>query len=247
MGDDGAVSVGPATAQVSHGDQTVEVREGEDLSVGRGSACGLHVGAAVEGPDGSPEDLGVSRTAATVSVRDGRLWVRNDSSSQPVYLVPDTGPTRTLEAEDEIASLPTDHLTIQFRGRIRTHEVQVHLVDGAVEHQDEEDDEASTGGEPSTQYLLDFTPAERRILTALCEPLLIDRGDRARPASYAQAAERVFLSRSRVENCASDLVRRFAGIGVPNLEGPEAKDNLCRYAVRSGSITKGDLTLLDTR
>jgi hypothetical protein len=98
----------------------------------------------------------------------------------------------------------------------------------------------------ATQYLLEFTPAERRILTALCEPLLVDRGDKAKPASYAQAAERVFLSRSRVENCVADLVKKFAAAGVPNLEGPEAKDHLCRYAVRSGSIVEADLRLLES-
>jgi len=225
-------------ARIEHRGQAIEVHEGDEVRLGRADGCAIHVG--VAGDDGAPEDLGVSRNAATVSVRDGRLWVRNDSASQPVYLVPDTGPTRVLEAMDEIASLPTPRVTIQFRGRIRTHDVLVEL---------DRTRDTPVIGTPhegrATQYLLEFTKAERRILTALCEPLLVDRGDRAKPASYAQAAERVFLSRSRVENCASDLVRKFASTGVPNLEGPDAKDNLCRYAVRSGSITKADLRLLE--
>lgn len=225
-------------ALVTHGDRTVELREGESLRLGRSSTCELQVGAAA----GEPEDLGVSRTAATVSVRDGRVWVRNDSTSQPVYLVPDTGPTRTLEGKDEIASLPADHVAIQLRGRIRTHEVQVALETGAEPR--ERSTQADIDG-PITQYLLIFTPAERRILAALCEPLLVARGDRARPASYAEGAARLFLSRSRVENCVGDLVKRFAATGVPGLEGPEAKDNLCRYAVRSGSITSADLQTID--
>jgi hypothetical protein len=228
-------------ARIAHGGRTLEVREGGDIHLGRGSTSDVIVGAA--GDDGSPEDLGVSRSAATVSVRDGRLWVRNDSSSQPLYLVPVTGSTRVLEGKDEIASLPGDEVTIQFRGRIRTHEVQVELL-GAPEPEPEASAAMVDG--TATQYLLEFTPAERRILTALCEPLLVDRGDKAKPASYAQAAERVFLSRSRVENCVADLVKKFASAGVPNLEGPEAKDHLCRYAVRSGSIVQADLRLLDS-
>ena len=137
-------------------------------------------------------------------------------------------------------SLPTAVVTIEFRGRIRTHDVQVELATPSPAAPP-----SFEATEPATQYLLEFTKAERRILTALCEPLLVDRGDKAKPASYAQAAERIFLSRSRVENCVSDLVRKFAGAGVPNLEGPEAKDNLCRYAVRSGSINQADLALLE--
>jgi hypothetical protein len=228
-----------ATARVTHRGHVREVREGDEVRLGRSATCDVQVGLADD--DGTPEDLGVSRRAATVSVRDGRVWVRNDSTSQPVYLVPDTGSTRVLEGLDEVASLPTDRVTVQFRGRIRTHDVVVEL-DGP-DRRAVIGSASATGRE--TQYLLEFSRAERRILTALCEPLLVDRGDKARPASYAQAASRVFLSRSRVENCASDLVRKFASAGVPNLEGPEAKDNLCRYAVRSGSITRADLELLD--
>jgi hypothetical protein len=228
-------------ARISHVGRTLEVREGGDVHLGRGSTSDVVVGA--EGPEGEPEDLGVSRSAATVSVRDGRLWVRNDSSSQPLYLVPETGSTRVLEGKDEIASLPGDEVTIQFRGRIRTHEVQVELLGESPP--DEVLTSAAMVDGTATQYLLEFTPAERRILTALCEPLLVDRGDKAKPASYAQAAERVFLSRSRVENCVADLVKKFASAGVPNLEGPEAKDHLCRYAVRSGSIVQADLRLLE--
>ena len=227
-------------ARVAHRGRVLELRDGDDMRLGRSTACDVQVG--VPDADGTPEDLGVSRQAATVTLREGRVWVRNDSASQPVYLVPETGPTRVLEGMGEIASLATDQVTIQFRGRIRTHEVLVEL-DGSPAAEPTPMSITSDG--PATQYLLEFTKAERRILTALCEPLLIDRGDKAKPASYAQAAERVFLSRSRVENCVSDLVRKFAGAGVPNLEGPEAKDNLCRYAVRSGSINQADLTLLD--
>lgn len=225
-------------ARVTAGATSLEVGEGGAVRVGRAAASDLQVGG---GDDGSPEDLGVSRAAATVSVRDGRVWVRNDSTSQPVYLVPDTGPTRVLEGNDEIASLPTPRVTVQLRGRIRTHEVQVELLGPAAPRATGQ----RPGEGPATQHLLELTPAERRILTALAEPLLTARGDRARPASYAQGAERLYLSRSRVENCVADLVKKLAAAGIPGLEGPDAKDNLCRYAVRSGSITTSDLAALE--
>lgn len=223
-----------AKASVSHGDVKATIDEGQRVRIGRSTVCDVQVGS---GDAGGVEDLGVSRTAATVSMQDGRLWVRNDSASQPVYLVPEQGPTRVLENQDEIASLPIDKVTVQLRGRIRTHDVTIELEAAAPLG----DTRPIPTDGPATQYLLEFTNAERRILTALCEPLLIARGDQARPASYAQAAERLYLSRSRVENCIADLVKKYASAGVPGLEGPEAKDNLCRYAVRSGSIGQTDL------
>jgi hypothetical protein len=223
-----------ARATVSHGESQATIEEGQRVRIGRSTVCDVQVGS---GADGGPEDLGVSRTAATVSMQDGRLWVRNDSASQPVYLVPETGPTRVLENQDEIASLPIDRVTVQLRGRIRTHDVTVELEQSPPLG----DTRPIPTDGPATQYLLEFTNAERRILTALCEPLLTKSGDQSKPASYAQAAERLFLSRSRVENCIADLVKKYASAGVPGLEGPEAKDNLCRYAVRSGSISATDL------
>ncbi len=235
----GGMDASTTVARIAHGEQVAELTEGGQLRLGRSSTNEVRVGC--DGPEG-PEDLGVSRTAATVSVRDGRLWVRNDSSSQPLYLVPDVGPTRVLEGRDEIASLPTEQVTLQFRGRIRTHEVVVEL--SGPEPEVDRTPTSELDG-PATQFLLEFTPAERRIVTALCEPLLVARGDRARPASYAEGAARLFLSRSRVENCVADVVKKYAAAGVPGLEGPDAKDNLCRYAVRSGSIVPGDLSLLD--
>ena len=230
--------MGQVRARVTAGSASLEVGEGGAVRIGRAATADLQVGG---GGDGSPEVLGVSRAAATVSVRDGRVWVRNDSTSQPVYLVPDTGPTRVLEGTDEIASLPTPRVTVQLRGRIRTHEVQVELLGPAAPPPTGQ----RPGEGPATQHLLDLSPAERRILTALAEPLLTARGDLARPASYAQGAERLYLSRSRVENCVADLVKKLAAAGIPGLEGPDAKDNLCRYAVRSGSITTSDLATLD--
>lgn len=213
----------------------LELYEGDQRTLGRSRGCDIQIG----GGDGEPEDLGVSRSAATAFVRDGRVWVRNDSSSQPVYLVPEVGPTRVLEHKDEIASLPGRRMTVQLRGRVRTHEVQLE-AEGAARPEGPSPDPDG----PATQYLLDFTPAERRILAALCEPLLVQRGDKAKPASYAKAAERLYLSRSRVENCVADLVKKFASAGIPGLEGPEAKDNLCRYSVRTGSIGAKDLDLI---
>ena len=84
-------------AHLTHQDVTIDLHEGDERAIGRSRGCDLRVGAE------PAEDLGVSRTAATVSLRDGRVWVRNDSTSQPVYLVPEVGPTRMLERKDEIA------------------------------------------------------------------------------------------------------------------------------------------------
>ncbi len=61
-----------ARATVSHGDSQATIEEGQRVRIGRSTVCDVQVGS---GADGGPEDLGVSRTAATVSMQDGRLWV----------------------------------------------------------------------------------------------------------------------------------------------------------------------------
>jgi DNA-binding Lrp family transcriptional regulator len=70
-------------------------------------------------------------------------------------------------------------------------------------------------------------------------------GPNARPATYREIASRLALSEHTVRNALDALREQLLMIGIPGMIGPEAKDNLARYAVRSGSITPDDLHLLD--
>jgi hypothetical protein len=229
--------VRPGSARVSHQDHGWTVGEGESLSVGRQSTSDIRIGS----PDPGPEDLGVSRRAATLSYAQGRIWIRNDSTSLPVFVRPAVGQEHVLESRGDMVSVAGSRVEVAFEGQIRTYRVEIELH-GEVTAEDAQGPETAA---PATQAALPLTERERRLLAALCEPLLTGSGREARPASYRQVAERLGLSDHTVRNALDALREQLLNIGIPGMIGAEAKDNLARYAVRSGSVTPSDLELLE--
>ena len=61
------------------------------------------------------------------------------------------------------------------------------------------------------------------------------------PSAAKSAPDPSFFIGKAISSPSPNNQHRYASAGVPGLEGPEAKDNLCRYAVRSGSISATDL------
>jgi hypothetical protein len=211
--------------------------DGESLTIGRQSTRDIRIG----GVDPGPQDLGVSRHAATISYTQGRLWVRNESTHLPLLVRPALGQEFVLERRGDIVSLADPATTVVLEGQIRTYQVTIRIPDAAP-------DDKGFGPPtlaPATQAALSVNPRERRLLAALCEPLLRSSGPNARPATYREIASRLALSEHTVRNALDALRERLLMIGIPGMIGPEAKDNLARYAVRSGSITPEDLELLN--
>jgi hypothetical protein len=138
-------------------------------------------------------------------------------------------------------SLADPATTVVLEGQIRTYQITVRIPHPAP--QDKADEPPTLA--PATQAALSVNPRERRLLAALCEPLLKSAGPNARPATYREIASRLALSEHTVRNALDALREQLLIIGIPGMTGPEAKDNLARYAVRSGSITSRDLDLLN--
>jgi len=224
-------------ATVGFGPRSWTLEDGHSLVIGRQSTCDVRVG----GPDPGPEDLGVSRLAATLSVAQGRTWVRNESSSQPVFVYPAVGPECVLERRGDIVSLASDAWELVLEGQIRSYRVDVRL-EGTRPGGASSEDPITVS--PATRGSLVLTARERRILTALCEPLLTTSGRQARPATYKQIAKRLSLAEHSVRNALDALRERLATIGIPGMVGANAKDALARYSVRSGTITSDDLATI---
>jgi hypothetical protein len=227
----------PAVALVLHEDERLSLAEGESLSVGRQSGCDLRIGSV----DRGPEDLGVSRRAATISHAQGRLWVRNDSTTLPVYVRPSLGQECVLERRGDMVSFAEPVVDVALEGQIKLYRIRIELPFAAGVTADA----GPATVAPATRSRLPLTDRERRLLVALCEPLLRGAARAARPASYKEVAERVGLSDHTVRNALDALRERLIAIGIPGMVGPDAKDNLARYAVRSGSVTPADLKVLD--
>jgi DNA-binding CsgD family transcriptional regulator len=224
------------TALISYQKLRWALAEGESLSIGRRSTCDICIGS----PDPGPEDLGVSRHAATLSHAQGRIWIRNDSTSLPVFVRPAIGQECVLESRGDMVSIAGSVIDVVLEGQIRAYRLTIELPETITP----EDAAGPTTLAPETRAALPLKPRERRLLTALCEPLLTASGHEARPASYRQMADRLGLSDHTVRNALNALREQLLSVGIPGMIGPEAKDNLARYAVRSGSVTPADLELL---
>ena len=210
--------------------------DGDTVSVGRQSTCDIRVGSTEPGP----EDLGVSRRAASLIHAGGRIWVRNESNSLPVFVRPAVGHGYVLERRGDTVSLSGSEVEVVLEGQIMAYRLTVQLPSGL---NDGESDGPATVA-PATRSTLPLTSRERKLLTALCEPLLTPSGRESRPASYREVADRLGLSDHTVRNALDALRERLISIGIPGMVGSDAKDNLAYYAVRSGSVTPADLALL---
>jgi hypothetical protein len=229
----------PRTAVVTLRDSKWVLDDGQSLTVGRSTRCDVCIGASPPGP----EDLGVSRRAATISYAQGRVWVRNDSSSnKPLYVRPLGRPEYVLDRRGDAMTLADTSMDIVIEGQVLEHRLTIEQAEGETESENDE-----PGTEPTTVGVIPLSAGEKRLMTAVCWSLIVPpRGERPRPASYREAAERLGISphnvRNRVDELRNRLLRDFP---VPGIIGPEAKDNLALYAVRTGTITKDDLIGLE--
>jgi DNA-binding NarL/FixJ family response regulator len=80
-----------------------------------------------------------------------------------------------------------------------------------------------------------FTPAQRRVLVALCRPFA-DGSNYAAPASNQQIADEIFLS---VESVKMHLRALFSTFGLNELPQNQKRAKLAETALRFGLVTAG--------
>jgi hypothetical protein len=235
---DVSVTGSPASAQVTFGGQCWTLAVGATLTIGRGRGCDVLL----------PDDDHLSRRAASLSVMTDCVLVRNDSSSKPFVLRPTSGEDRVLEPGAATTSLPWRAFQLVFTGRAGA--ALTVPVDAAELSPPPRLDRVTLSKATLTQPI-SLTGAQRRILAALCEPLLTRTGPEAAPATYAQIAARLTLKPHYVRNVVKSIRESLTGHGLPGLSGDdsaEAGDDfrwpLARWAVRSGWVTTDDLAEL---
>lgn len=101
--------------------------------------------------------------------------------------------------------------------------------------------EAEPGSQPtvtagSARADVRLTPAQRRVLVALCRPIM--SGGYAAPATNQQVADELVIS---VDTVKSTLRALFEEFGVDDLPQNQKRAALAQAALRSGAVTRRDL------
>jgi hypothetical protein len=217
-----------------------------ELTIGRGRGCGLRIAH-------EPEDDHVSRLAATLRVLSDCVLVRNESTSKLLLLRPLSGSERPIEPGAATTSLPHRQFAVVVTGRFgREYLIQVDArgLPAPTRVPVEEIGPDSTPTVVSPPIVL--TPAQRRLLAALCEPLLVASGTQAIAATYRQVGLRVGRQPGYVRNVFKQIRERLDSHGVPGLVSRDRQESyedfrlaLAMWAIRSGTITRVDLLDLD--
>lgn len=215
------------------------IARGELLTIGRGRGCDVRL----------PDDDHLSRRAASLQPMDDFVLVRNLSATKPLAVRPPAGEDTVVEPQAAVTSLPHREFSVVFGG---SGGVVVEVtVDARLLTPPHLVSQADATVSPGTVTApLNLSPAQRRVLAALCEPLLTGRGADAVPATYARIGDRLGLSPPYVRNVVKGIREGMAGHGVPGLtadDGQPAPDfrwALARSAVRHGWVTAADVGAL---
>jgi len=208
------------------------VAVGEAVSFGRGRAAAIRL----------PDDDHLSRRAGSLQVLPDCVLVRNDSASKPLVLRPPVGEDRIVEPGAAVASLPLPEFSVVLAGRGGTDVVLTVDARQLTPPPSSDSEEVAPASETVTAPI-ELTAAQRRILVALCAPLLTGSGPRVAPATYHQIGAQLGRSPAYVRNVVKGLRESLAGHGVPGLTADDpggAQEDyrwaLARWAVRSGWV-----------
>lgn len=227
---------------------------GQSLSFGRGRANGLRIGH-------QPEDLGVPRAAGQLECRTDGVLVHNASDKIDLVVRPHPGPEYRVEPRGIAGTQPHALVKVVVEGRLRAYELTVDtvaLLGGRASPIVSVDEHKTVGFD----RLEGMRASDRRMLSALCLPLLTRVGARAVVPTYAEVAAIMSfhgspISRATVRRRLDEL---RAGLGnehgVDGLVGDgtetggrptEYVQRLARWAIASGNVTPEDLDELDNR
>ncbi len=231
-------------AVVSHGSGRQLLLLGQEMTIGRGVAAGLRIAH-------RPVDDHVSRLTASLRTLPDCVLVQNLSSSKPIFVRPLVGAERLMDPGEATTSMPFAEFFVVVTGRFgREYAVHVDVQALVPERRRSPGDPMETvDGTP-----VGLTAPQRKLLAALCEPLLTRCGSQAGPVTYRQVGARVGKSPSYVRTVLRRVRQQLAAQGVAALVAYHL-DKVCkdfrlalaRWAINSGTITVADVKALDAR
>jgi hypothetical protein len=215
-----------------------------EVSIGRGRSCDLRIA-------DDPMDDHVSRLAATLRALEDCVLIRNESASKQIALRPLVGTERLIGPREATTSLPHPQFSVVVTGRFGT-EYAIHVDVRGLAPARLRPGPDPKGPTTVSSPAINLTPAQRRLLAALCEPLLTRAGPHASPATYRQIGQRVGLRPGYVRNVLKQLREQLAGQGVAAMVAfrvdqvhEDFRLPLAMWALHSGTITTDDLAGID--
>lgn len=222
----------PGQLLLTHDDAHWAMRPGDSLTLGRSHKCDVKL----------PKDAHLSRLAATVTVLGDCVLVRNESASKPLALRPRTGEDSVVEPGAATTSLPHRQFAIVFAG-CGGQAVVVQVDARSLTPASVTVNDVATRSPDTVTAPVTLTGTQRKVLQALCNPLLTMTGDAVAPATYAEIGRVLGLSPGYVRNVMKTTRETLAGAGVPGLvadEASEARDDyrwaLARWAIRNSWV-----------
>lgn len=216
--------------RVTHHGTERRLALGDALTFGRGRDCAIRL----------PNDSHISRTAGSITVLDDCVLIKNHSATKPLVIRPVVGEDHVIEPGEAVTSLPHRRLQIVIAGMAGT---TVHLdldVEGVTAGAGSVGIEPSASDVVTTTAPFPLTPAQRKVVAALCAPMLSRQGADAAPATYQQIGTALNLSPQYVRNVIQTVRETLTGHGVPDLviddptrPGADFRWALARYAIRN--------------
>ena len=215
---------------VRNNGRTWRLVSGGALTFGRGPDVDIKVAH-------EPPDLRVSRHTGTFRHLIDTVLIINASSRGMLTLMADGAVTREIFPGEAISCDPHRKFRVCVIGEYGlTHDLHVD-ASSLPEQESGDRPHGGVGTVLFTRY--DLTPGQRRVLSALCAPLL--DGD-ARSATAREIAKSLNLKPNYVRNVLKDTRERLAAQGVPGLLGednPHAVEAL-RHALAQWAIRNRD-------
>jgi hypothetical protein len=215
--------------------QQVVASNGDTVTIGRSRTCHIHL----------PDDAHLSRRAGALRILDDCVMVHNESQRKPLVIRPPTGEDRVVEPGAATTSLPFqrfDLLLVGSGGLV----VSIHIDAARLTPDTCVNDPLTSTPETKSEPIM-LSGTQRKVLLALCAPLLTPSGPMAVPATYAQIGQRLGLQPQYIRNVMKSLRETLSGHGVPGLirdEHNASHDDfrlaLARWAIRGGWVKAED-------
>lgn len=235
----GGVGIMHNTVTVEFCGEIYPVTPGEPLVIGRGGQLAI---------DDNPY---LHRNFLQVSDQDSLWWLSNIGTRLTATVADDQGSVHAWLAPGARLPIVFRHTYVWFTAGSTTYEFEI-LLDNPPFVPVANEPVKEAGGQTTIGRMV-FTVDQKKLILALCEPVLRHgvRGAGGIPTS-AEAAERLGWQLTKFNRKLDNVCDKLSRAGIRGLHGEPGRlavnrrARLVEYAIAARLVERGDLVLLDT-